>query len=246
MPRQPFQINHLHAKPRQHVQNIGLRRPGIAIQNHHAAGKWLVIKRIHYKPAPGLVAARNRLHPPTDLRQNRGERPRSLPTAPTINQWPPAAWPIRQRPLQMPCRIGRNQSRADFSGGKRTDLLVNRADFRAFCIIQHGQVYRPRQMILRPFGGCAHVNDIVKAQGGQIAQRCQGNCHAVLLSRPAARRNQNPATNRPSNVSSIASHRANCAASINSSGVCPCAIFPGPQITVGTPSRAANIPPSVP
>ena len=65
------------------------------------ATKWLVIKRIHYKPAPGLVAARNRLHPPTDLRQNRGERPRSLPTAPTINQGLPMGWLVRKQLTQV-------------------------------------------------------------------------------------------------------------------------------------------------
>jgi hypothetical protein len=59
-------------------------------------------------------------------------------------------------------------------------------------------------------------------------------------------RHQNPASQRATSAASIASQRPICSTDTNSSGLCPCAIDPGPQITVGTPSRASNNPPSVP
>ena len=175
---QPLQINHLQAARRQFGQDIGLGGAGIAIQHHHRAWHCSVLQgRDHQRP-PRLVAARNRINPPADLRQNGGERAGPLPAAPAIDQGPPAARLVGQRPFQMPRHIARHQRPADLAGGKGADLLVNRANPRPFGIIQHRQADRPRQMILGIFGRGAGVDDRIEAGGIKIAQTGQGQGHA--------------------------------------------------------------------
>ena len=178
MPRQPLQINHLHAQGRQHVQHLGLGRPGIAIQHHHRACHRRLVQRLHHKRAPRLVSARNRIHPPANLGQDRGKRPRPLPPAPAIDQGLPRPRLLGQRPLQMHRRVLGHQRRPHLARRERADLLVDRANLGPFRIIQNRQRNGPGDMIVRIFCRCADIDDVVKPKGKDIGQVGQGDRHA--------------------------------------------------------------------
>jgi hypothetical protein len=66
------------------------------------------------------------------------------------------------------CDVSGHQCRADFSGEEGALLLVDRADMRALCVVEHWQVYGAGQMVIRELGGRAHVNDAVVAVRGAV------------------------------------------------------------------------------
>ena len=180
MPRQPFQINHLHAPRRQQGQNGGLGRPGIAIQNHHRGRNRRVIQRLDDQRPPRLVAARNRIDPPANLRQDRRKRPRPLAAPPAIDQGPPAPRLVGQGPLQMQRRVPRHQRRPNLARRKGRDLLVNRPNLRPFRIAQNRQVDRPRNVIFRKLRRGPDVDDIIKAKLVYFSQGRQCDRHAAF------------------------------------------------------------------
>ena len=115
---QTFQINHLHALRRQQVQNRRLGRAGIAIKHHNGRSHGRVIQLLDHQGPPAFIPARNRINPPANLRQDRGKRPRPLPTPPAIDQRAPAPRHLGQGALQMGGHIARHQRAAQFARRK--------------------------------------------------------------------------------------------------------------------------------
>ena len=187
MVRQPLKVKDLHAEGGEVVQKLRLGGPGIAVQHDDGRGGWC-LKRPDHQLAPGFVAALHKLHPPADLRQDRGEGPGPLPATPAIDQRPPSAGHFGQRVFQMPRGVSRHQRGADLAGEEGGLLLVDGADPRPLCIVEDGQVDRTRQVILGEFRRGTHVDHRVEAKRQGIGHGGQGQGHAPSLTARAAGR----------------------------------------------------------
>ena len=129
-------------------------------------------KRGDDMPAIGAITAIELDGPPADFGEDVRKRAAAFAAAPAVDEGPPFPWLVRAVGFKDARDIAGDECGAAAFGGECGNLRVQRAHFRALCVVQHGQAHGPRHMVVGKLGGAAHIEAIRvigKLRNGNLA-----------------------------------------------------------------------------
>jgi hypothetical protein len=160
---QALEVDGLHAARGEPAEDVGLGRPGVAVEQDHLRLRTGLVEPRAHVGAVGLVAALEQRHRPADLGQHRGHGVRALAAAPAVDQRREVLGPLGQRALQVGGDVSGDMRRAEAPGEQPRLLDIDGPDLGALGVVQHRQVLGPGDMVLGELGRAAHVDDRVEA-----------------------------------------------------------------------------------